>query len=159
MGVFSLVENAKPISAIAPVNTTGAGQDGDLVSMAGAERLFIVIHQGAWAGGTSAVTVTQEQSASGSSNTAVPLTKRVEYTHATDDIGEEIAVTSNTFNLSAASKVNVLEIRPEDLTEGYTHVRVRLATPGSNNDYVSAMYYLVGLKYQGAPANIPTAIT
>lgn len=158
MPPFNLVENAKPVSAILPQNITGAAVDGDLVSMANCERCFIVIHSGAWAGGTSAVTVTQEQSASGSSNTAVAFTKRVEYTHATDDIGLEVAVTSNTFNLSAANTIQVIEIRPEDLTDGYTHIRVRTATPGSNNDYVSAMYYLTGIKYAGAADNIPTAI-
>lgn len=159
MSFFNLVENAKPISAILPQNITGSAVDGDLASMANCERLYIVIHCGAWAGGTSAVTVTQEQSASGSSNTAVAFTKKFEYTHATDDIGAEVAVTSNTFNLDTANEVHVIEVRPEMLTDGYTHVRVRTASPGSNNDYVSAMYYQTGLRYQGEPTNIPTAIT
>lgn len=159
MSVFSLVENAKPVSAILPQNVTGAAVDGDLVSLANAERLYIVLHCGAWAGGTAAVTVTQEASASGSSGTAVAFTKKWEYTHATDDIGAEVAVTSNTFNLDTANEIHVIEVTPDMLTEGYTHVRVKTASPGSNNDYVSGMYYLVGLKYQGAPDNIPTAIT
>lgn len=158
MPPFNIVENAKVVSAIAPINATGAGQDGDLVSLANCERCFIVIQCGAWAGGTSAVTVTQEQSASGTSNTAVAFTKKTEYVHATDDIGAEVAVTSNTFNLDTANEVHVIEIKPEDLTDGYTHIRVELATPGSNNDYVSAMYVLTGIKYAGAADNIPTAI-
>lgn len=159
MGVFSLIQNAKPVSAILPQNITGAAVDGDLVSMKNAEKCFIVIHCGAWAGGTSAVTVTQETSASGSANTAVAFTKKTEYVHATDDIGAEVAVTSNTFNLDTANEVHVIEIPATALAEGSTHIRVRTASPGSNNDYVSAMYYLVGLKYQGSVTNIPTDIT
>lgn len=159
MSVFSMLENAKIVSAIVPINATGAAQSGDLVAVKDCERCYIVIHQGAWAGGTSAVTLTQEASASGSSDTALAFDYRYEGTALTADTLTKTAVTSNTFNLSAANKVNVIEINPASLADGMTHIRVKLGSPGSNNDYVSAFYVLTGLKYQGDVANIPTAIT
>lgn len=161
MSVFSLLENARVVPALLPKDITGAAQDGDLVSMKNCERCYILIQQGAWAGGTSAVTVTQEQSASGSSNTAVAFTKKWEgvgYTSA-NDVLTEVAVVSNTFNLDTANEFHVIEITPDMLTDGYTHIRVRLGSPGSNADLVSATYILTGIKYAGAPDNIPTAIT
>jgi hypothetical protein len=156
MTPFDLIENGKYIPAFAPLDITGAGVDGDLVSMALCERLFIVLQCGAWAGGTSAVTVTQEASASGSSNTAVAFAKKWEGVALTDDIPAEVAVTSNTFNLDTANEFHVIKILPSMLTDGYTHVRVRCATPGSNADLLAGFYVMSGLKYEGAFP--PTAI-
>jgi len=159
--MFSMIENAKVVPALLPKDITGAAQDGDLVSVKNCDKLYILIQQGAWAGGTSAVTVTQETSASGSANTAVAFTKKWEgigYTSAVDVL-TEVAVTSNTFNLDTANEFHIIEIDPRTLADGSTHVRVRLGSPGSNADLVSATYFLTGIRYAGDPANIPTAIT
>ena len=154
---FSMLENAKYVPAILPKDITGAAQEGDLVVVRNCEAIYILIQCGAWAGGTSAVTVTQEESASGSAGTAVVFTKKWEGVALTDDVLEEVAVTSNTFNLDTANEFHIIEIRPESLAAGTTHIRAELASPGSNADLVSAGYFLTGITYQqSAPL---TAIT
>lgn len=159
MSIFSMIEDAKLISAWAPLDITGAGVDGDLVNMENCERLWIVLIQGAWAGGASGITVTQETSASGSANTAVAFTKKYTATALTDDVFAEVAVTSDTFDIDTANEIHIIEIRPEILAVGSTHVRVRCDSPGANADLLAGLYIQSGLKYHGDPANIPTAIT
>jgi len=145
---FSMLENAKYVPAILPKDITGAAQTGDLVAVKNCEAVYIVIQCGAWAGGTSAVTVVQETSASGSSGTAVAFTKKWEGVALTDDVLEEVAVVSNTFNLDTANEFHIIEIRPESLAAGSTHIALKLGTPGSNADLVSAGYFLTGITYQ-----------
>ncbi len=156
MSVFSLIENAKVIPAFVPKDVT-AGVDGDLVDMSKCERLYIILAQGAWAGGTGAVTVTQETSAAGSSNTAVAFGYRWVGTALTTDVLVKTAVTSNTFNLATLNEFHIIEITPSMLTDGYKYVRVRVAAP-SSTDLAVGLYVMTGLKYQGDAANIPTAI-
>ena len=144
-------------SAFAPLDITGAGVDGDWVSMAHGRRLCIVIVTGAWAGGTSAVTVEQATDNAAAGAKALTITEYWQKTaHGAASKFARTAIVAGTFNLSAANKITVIEIDQADLdvSGGFTHVRLRLATPGANADLVGAYYVWEDVVYGGAPETL-----
>jgi hypothetical protein len=107
-----------------------------------------LIQTGAWAGGTAAVTLKQATSDGGSS-AAVTFTKY--WTVAGDTVTAATAA-SNTFNLSAASTLYIVECTPEMLTRAssYDWVKLAVASPGNNADYYSVTALVEGLRHTTA---------
>lgn len=159
-----LVEAAKVVKAFGPVDTTGAGQDGAWVSLAQFRRCAVMLSTGAWAGGNAAVTLEQAQDAAGTGAKALAFDKYVEVFNAAntpDDVAAEVAVSSNTYNLTGANKVHVIEVRSGDLdiNNGFRFIRVRTASPGANADLIAAHYLLYKGGHVGKPANQPTVLS
>lgn len=153
-----IVERTLIEGAVAPVNITGAGADGDWVSMAHGRRLAIILLTGAWAGGTSAVTLEQATSAAGAGAKALSLAEYWSKTgYGATTVFARVAVAGDTFNLSAANKVHVIEVDAAelDVNAGFTHVRVRAASPGANNDYLAIAYVWIDARETGQPENLP----
>ena len=137
-----LTERLKPIVMAVPVNTTGAAVTGDYVNLKYYRRLMIVISQGAWAGGTPAVTLKQAQDASATGEKALSFNCYYSTTGLTSDTYTRTAVTGDTFNLTAtANTVTVLELIDTDLdlNNGFTHVRLNIASPGANADMICVL--------------------
>lgn len=150
MSSMRLIENAKVVVGAVPVDTTGAAVTGDYVSLKGYSHLTIVIMQGAWAGGTPAVTLLQATDVAATGAKTLGFTKYWEGTALTDDNYAAVAVTGNTYNLTAAAnKVNIIEIDASDLDidNGFDCVRVGIASPGSNADLIAVLYILTGTRY------------
>ena len=160
MATRRLTEEAHFVSAVVPINTTGAAQSGDWVNMKHYRRALIVIQQGAWAGGTSAVTVNQATANDGTGSKAVSFTEKYEGVALTDDILAEVAVSSNTFDLDTANEFHIIEIDPThlDRDNGFDHIQVALASPGANADLVSALYILYDGDFVQDPTNHKTAL-
>lgn len=153
------VENSKYISAVVPIDTTGAGADGDWVSLKGYSHATIIIQQGAWAGGTPAVTVQQATTVAGGSAKALSFANYWAGTALTDDNYAKTTVSSDTYNLAnAANGVNIIEIDSSalDVDGGFDCIRVRVASPGANADLISCLYHLHGTRYPDADP--PSAI-
>lgn len=151
------LENVKIVEAVAPVNTSGAAQTGNYVSLKGYAGCCIVIQTGAWAGGTSAVTINEATDVSATG--AQALAFGYMYTNdgaTTTSALTKTAVTSNTFNLDTANAMYVIDVKASSLTttSGYDCISVALASPGSNNDYVSACYILYGSRFGDADGGI-----
>lgn len=125
----------------APANYTGAALTEIQIDMENVLELDVVIVTGAWAGGTAAVTLEQSVTAGGAT-AAVAFTKQY-----VDQV--ETAVSSNTFNLSAANKIHVIPVTADMLNvdSGYKYLNVAIATPGSNNDYYAACYVVRKSRY------------
>lgn len=156
-----LIERLKFISAIVPIDTTGAGADGDWVNLKFHRRIAIVILQGAWAGGTPAVTFEQATSAAGAGAKALAYTERWDGTALTDDVLARTVVAANTSNLAAAANgLMVVELHAQDLdvNNGFAWVRVRVASPGANADLIAALYVLGDPAWAGLPSTLPSAI-
>ncbi len=155
-----LVEATKPVWGSAPKDITGAGFDGDWVTMKNHQRLAVIIKTGAWAGGTSAVTLEQATDASGSGAKALSFSYQYVATGLTSDTLTKTAVVSDTFNLSAANKIHVIEVWAHDLdnNNGFQWVRARAATPGSNSDFAECLYVLYQSSMLQKPENQPSAI-
>lgn len=154
-----LVEATKIVWAAAPKDITGAGLAGDYVSLKNARKLCIILQSGAWAGGTSAVTLTQSTDNAGGSTAALAFSYQYVGTGLTSDTLVKTAVTSDTFNISAANKIHVIEVLASDLTDGYCYVKCDAATPGSNADLLSMTYILYGLSYLERPGTMPSVIS
>jgi hypothetical protein len=153
-----LVEATKIVWAAAPKDITGAGLTGDLVCLKYHRKMAIVLLTGAWAGGTAAVTLTQATDAAGGTTASFAFDYQYVGTGLTSDTLVKTAVSSNTFNLSAANKIHVIEVLASDLTAGYTHVRCEVATPGSNADLLAMAYVLYGSSYTEGVASQPSVI-
>lgn len=148
MGKF--VEDFAIATAAAPVDTTGAAVVGDWVSLKGYEYVTIIITQGAWAGGTPAVTLDQATAVAGTGTKTLGLTKYWSKVGLAAADFTETAVSSDTFNLTAtANTVTVMQVHASelDVDGGFDCVQVDIASPGANADLISVMYILGGARY------------
>lgn len=139
-------------------NWTGAASEGDYVSLKNYQRMVIMIFTGAWAGGTSAITLEQATAVAGTG------TKELAFTDYSDDVsatGTQVkkTATSNTFTIGTANKTYIIEIDANmlDIAGGFDCVTVKGATPGANADLYTVQYFLGGSRFQQATP--PAAIT
>ena len=146
-----LMETVKAVWANEPKNYTGAAATKKWVSLKNYTNLTIVIITGAWAAGTAAVTVEQATAVAGTGNKAVPFTDYWDDEALSGALVKKAAV-SNTFNLTTALKMYVIEIdaRMLDIAGGFDCVALTVASPGANADFYGAAYILHGSRYQGA---------
>lgn len=153
---FNPIENGMWISAAVPKDITGGAYAGDYVNMQDAEECWVMIQQGAWAGGTPAVTVGSGTTASGGTTAAVTDFEAWSGVALTDDQYAPVTVTAGTFNLTTtANTVTILRIKATAIPDGKKFVRAEVATPGANADLLAISYLLVGLKHQG---NVPPTV-
>jgi len=150
---MTLVEHLGIESAFLPKDITGAAQVGDYVCLKGYQHVTIVLQQGAWAGGTPAVTLFQATDVAAGNEKALSVTKRWTKVGVSGTTFVETAVAADTFNLPAvANTVNVLEVDADqlDVTNGFDCLTVKVASPGANADVLSGVYLLSGARYMGA---------
>jgi hypothetical protein len=153
MAAMRLVENAKVVVMAVPIDTTGAAVASDWVCMKGYSHLTVIVSQGAWAGGTPALTFEQATAVAGTSNKALSYTKRWDGTALTDDSYAVAAVTSDTSNLAAtANSVVIVEIDASslDVDNGFDCVQCKIASPGANADLICVIGILTGTRYPQA---------
>ena len=153
-------QEVKIVEAIAPIDTTGAAQTANHVSLKGYDHCTIIINTGAWAGGTSAVTLQQSTVVAGTDDKALGFSYM--YTNdgaATTDTLTKTTVTSNTFNLDTANSMYVIEVPAAslDTDNNFDCIELNTASPGANADLVSATYILWKGRYKSDAA--PTALT
>lgn len=147
---FSLIEEAHVIPAFVPIDTTGAARAGDYVNMSYAKTMWCIIMQGAWAGGTPAVTMTQGTTASGGTTSSFTAFSAWNGVALTDDQLAAVTVSSGTFNLTAtANTFTVVRAFAESMEAGKKFLRIDIASPGSNADLIAGVYILTDLKYEG----------
>ncbi len=148
-----LVEQKSIETAIAPIDITGAATQGDWISLKQYGHLTIVLIQGAWAGGTPAVTLEQATAVAGTGNKTLGFTKRWTQVGLTGTGYTETAVTSDTFNLPAvANTINVLEVSASDLdtANDFDCVSVLVASPGANADLLAVLYLVGDAVHEGS---------
>lgn len=160
MAATRFVEDHKIVQIAVPVNTTGAAVAGTYVNMAGYEHLTIVIAQGAWAGGTPAVTLLQAQDVSATGEKALGFSKYFSGSLTNDTLVSN-TVSGNTYNLSAtANSLNVIEVDASslDVDNGFKAVKLAIASPGSNNDLICCLGILSNARYPGVVTPAPSAL-
>ena len=143
-----LNESVKLIEVGVPKSWASTACTAEWICMKNCERITWIIQTGAWAGGTAAVTLKQATSDGGSS-AAVTFTK---YWTVAGDTVTAATASSNTFNLSAASTMYVVEVTPEMLARAssYDWVRIVIGSPGANADFYSVTAIAEGLKHTAA---------
>jgi len=144
-----LIEQAAIEAGGVPVDIIGAGMAGDYVSLKDYRNLTVVIQQGAWAGGTAAVTLKQATDVAGTGEKALSFSTRWTQVALTGTGYTETVVSADTFDLDTANTINVLEVDASDLDVdgGFDCVRVDVASPGANSDLLCVTYVLTGARY------------
>lgn len=153
-----LIDNYGIEVAAVPVDTTGAAVTGDYYSLKNYNHVTFIILQGAWAGGTPAVTLKQATAVAGTGEKALSFTKYWTKTGITGTTYTETTVASDTFNLPAtANTITVIEVDAAslDVSGGFDCVRVGVASPGSNADLIAVVAILGGPRF--AQALMPDA--
>ncbi len=140
------------VNVIPPKDYTGAASTDVYVSLKNAAHATIIITTGAWAAGTSAITLLQATAVAGTSTKALSFTKM--WTNAADLTSTalvETAVVSDTFTIGAAATLWIIEVDASslDVANNFDCLAVHGATPGSNADLYSAVMILSGLRYGG----------
>lgn len=149
-----LSHNLIEVSSV-PIDTTGAARTGDYYSLKDFQGIVFVICQGAWAGGTPAVTLKQATAVAGTGAKALSFTEKYSKVALTGTVNVLAAVTSDTFNLTAtANRIEMIEVSAADLDRagGYDCVGIDVASPGANADLICVIAILYGNRYQGDPA-------
>ena len=136
-------ERNKIIGAAPPKDYNAAAMTAKYVSLKDYGHLTIVIHSGAWAGGTAAVSLLQATDVSAGSAKALGMTYQYTGT-AASGLLTKTAVLLNTFNISVANTMHIIEIENTDLdaSNGFDCVTLVIATPGANNDFYNVDYIL-----------------
>lgn len=141
-----------------PIDTTGAARTGDYYSLKDFQGIVFVIFQGAWAGGTPAVTLKQATAVAGTGAKALSFAEKYSKVGLTGTVNVLGTVTSDTFNLTAtANRIEMIEVSAADLdrANGFDCVGLDIASPGANADLVCVAAILYGPRYQGDPAILP----
>ncbi len=141
-----------------PIDTTGAAVTGDYYNLKLYRRILFVIAQGAWAGGTPAVTLSQATSAAGDGAKALAFTKKYTKVALTGTTWVEAAVTSNTFNLTAvANTMTAIEVSADELDADneFDFVSLNIATPGANADLIAVFAVLGDPRFPQETLNDP----
>lgn len=148
------------VGAIVPADANGTALNGQWLSLKYYRQCTVVITQGAWAGGTPAVTLVQAKNVAGLDAKPLGFTKRYQQAWNTGATGYvESAVTNNTFNLpNTANQMHLLVIDAAmlDTDNGFDCLRVELAAPGAFADQVTAIYLLSGARY--SDVKMPNAL-
>ncbi|MFA4973445.1 MAG: hypothetical protein WC683_12575 [bacterium] len=155
---MKLVETAKIIGVNNPADMSSTAMTAKYVSLKNYDHLTIIIHTGAWAAGTAAVTLLQATNVSAGSATGLGMDYMWTGTVASGLL-TKTAVTSDTFNLSVANSLYVIEIDADelDVDNGFDCVTLAVASPGANSDFYNVDYILTEPRY--AQATPPSAIT
>lgn len=154
----NLVENGQIEVLAVPIDTTGAAVASDWISLKDYSHATIIITQGAWAGGTPAVTLKQATVVAGTDTKALGFDWMWTKTGLTGTTYTKTAVTSDTFNLTAtANSITVIEVEAAslDVDNGFDCFQLAIASPGANADLISAVVVLTGARYPQAAAIDP----
>jgi hypothetical protein len=148
-------EDVMIVEAIEPLNITGSAKDANYQSLKNSSHATIIINTGAWAGGTSAVTINQATAVAGTSEKALTFSDMYTNDGSTGAaVLTKTTVSSNTFNLDTANSMYVIEVAADtlDADGDFDCIQLALASPGSNADFVSATYILSGTRHLGDTA-------
>lgn len=148
-----LIENAGIEVGQVPKDVNGVVSNGQYISLKNFNHVSIIIKQGAWAGGTPAVTLTQATTIAGAGAKAAPIPFQWQKAGITPSTFARTAVVADTFNLPAtANTITVLELDAEqlDAQNDFDCVRVNVASPGAVADLLDITYILSEPRFKAA---------
>jgi hypothetical protein len=149
-----LLQNAKPVVMLPPKNITGAAQASDVINMQNYGLATIIVSQGDWGGGDAVLTLHACDDNTPSNNEAIPFRYKQAVTGdgSTDNYGDYQESDAAGVTLNVADTTTVIEISNPEVEvakPGYTHLQVRLSSPGANDDFVSVIGVLTGPTFKG----------
>ncbi|MEE9302148.1 MAG: hypothetical protein V3U84_00035 [Thiotrichaceae bacterium] len=137
MAIDRFVEEMQTKSSGVPKDWTGAASTSGYAPLKKFQKLYYLIQTGAWAAGTAAVTLTQATTSAGGSAKALEFD--LYWLGGLADVMVETAVTSDTFDISAANKRIIIQVDASmiDSANDFDHVQLNIASPGANADFYS----------------------
>jgi len=154
-----LSESAKILPILAPVDTTGSTWASDVINLESYGHVTIVVQQGAWAGGSSTMTVEYCDNNTPTTDTAMAFRyyQFVGGAGASDTIGTLTDGTSSGISLGTANTTTIIEldaneIAVADSSAGNARLIVKGTSPGANTDLICAFAVLSVPKYSGLTA-------
>lgn len=172
--MFSLIENAKVVSVMHPIDKTGAAFTTEYISMKNAKRIAWIIDVGSLSSTSNqAVKLKVADDASGTHSASVSSSSTTltleEYYKQSGDTYTKTTVSSSTFNITKSSDSTIfiieLDTRKHNFgtfssgstTYNADYVALSVATPGAHACLASVIAIVSDLRYQSdAP---PTVIT
>jgi len=169
---FSLIENAKIVNVLSPIDKTGAALAATWIDASKAQKIsFLVKAEVMTTTDNQAVTLYVADDKSGTHNAAIganaDLTLDHVYKRLTGDTWSKVAVASSAFNLTKSSDGRdfLIEVDTQKMgnflasSVAYAakYVRLAIASPGAHACLMSVAAILTGLRY--AEDSPPTAIT
>lgn len=153
----SFFEGNQIVPAFDPVNLGGQANNGDWVNLRNYFRLVVVLIAGIGAAGEDPVfTLRQAQDNAGTGAKALEFTRVYEKVGVLANVGvftkvEQVAAGSYT-NAASGEVANVIavEILPEQMDEGFTHVQLQIPDTGVAAQLGAAFYLLLDPRYRGA---------
>ena len=142
----------KPQIMVAPVDITGAGFNSDVINLENYSHITIIVSQGAWAGGSSTLTVEYCDDNTPTTDTAMAFNYRQGVTGAgaTDTLGALTACAASGLALDTANTTTVIELDAAELEAagaGNSRVRVKGTSPGANADLICVVGIPTGARY------------
>ena len=143
-----------------PISTINAAVVGDWHDMTGRSSISFLIIQGAWAGGTPAVTLDEAKTVAGGSTKNLAFS---EYWSMTGTAWARSAVTNPgettaTFNLTNAPNILTLIHVPASLLDqanGFDCIQVNIADPGANADLICVLALSSGSNRYASGLGLP----
>lgn len=153
MSSFTLVEDAKVVSALAPA-ADAAGRNGAWVSCKNAHKVVVVVHLDQGNAATVALTIEQASAVAGTGakviTNAVKIWSNLD-TAASDTLVRRADAVNYTTDAGVKIKQVVFEIDPAslDVANGFDCIRVSTGASNAAN-ITSAQYFLTPLRYPAA---------
>lgn len=130
-----------------PIDTINAAVVGDWHDMTGRSSISFLIIQGAWAGGTPAVTLDEAKTVGGGSNKDLAFSEYWSITGLTGTTWAKSTVTNPgettaTFNLPATPNIMTLIHVPASLLDqanGFDCIQINIADPVANADLICVL--------------------
>lgn len=153
MRITDTPEFGKWYAVAPPQNYTGAAMTAFPISMKYYDYITFHIGTGAWAGGTAAVSLTQDTNITPTASVKA-LGFSYQWTGAAGGDLTKTAVVANTFNLSAAAQQHIIVVEADtlDAANSFDVINLVIASPGANNDFYSVAAWCHAARYQqGTP--------
>lgn len=153
------------VAGVAPVSMEAAASTGNRVSLRNASHCTIVAFFGAAASGTEALEFDVQQHTAASGGTTADLNVVDHYytkleatldgdetwTRSTQSAASEVPVVAGDRDKQG---IVVIEIDAAMLSDGYTHISLNIADPGTVARLGAVLYILTDLAVQRAPQNL-----
>ena len=148
------VETTKYVIAFDPVDISGSAQAGDWICLRDYTHVVVLIEVGAGAT-AAAVTLDQATSSTGAGSKTLGLSEY--WLGGATDALTKTTVTSDTFNITTASRLHVIEVDAADLDQDNDFDWMQIDVAASTaSKIVGATYILMGCRYKDTSP--PTAI-
>jgi len=152
--MMHLSSSHKIVTALKPQDITGGTWATDVFNLRYYKHITFIVEQGAWAGGSSTMTVEFCDDTTPTTDTAMIFTYRQAVMDGTTDtLGARTTVAASGIALTVANTMTVIEVDADEVlsasSEANTYITLKGTSPGSNADLLGVLAILGEPRYGG----------